>query len=78
MNDNTYNGWTNYPTWRINLEYGFCDGAYEGYDAEDLQSHVEEHLECSCDNITTLSYALAFVSDVNWHEIAKHIEEEVA
>jgi len=76
--DTTYNGWTNYATWRINLEYSFCDGVYEGYDKDDLRPHVEEHLECSCENQTTLSYALAFVSDVNWNEIAQHIEKETA
>jgi len=78
MEDTTYNGWTNYATWRVNLEYGFSDGVYEGYDKEDLQSHVEEHLECSCENQTTLSYALAFIGDVNWYEIAEHIKDETA
>ena len=76
MKDNTYNGWTNYATWRINLEYGFNDGGFEGYSADMLREIVEEHLESECDNETTLSYALAFVSDVNWHEIAEHLEEE--
>ena len=71
-----YNGWTNYSTWRINLEYGFTDGVYEGYEHDDLKSHVEEHLECSCENQTTLSYALAFIDDVNWHEIEENIKAD--
>ena len=33
-------------------------------------------LEHDNDNTTTLSYALAFISDVNWYEIAQHINEE--
>jgi len=71
-----YNGWTNYSTWRINLEYGLNDGGYEGYSKDMLQELVEESLESECNNSTTLSYALAFIDDVNWYEIAKHLEEE--
>lgn len=77
MVDNKYNGWTNYATWRINLE--MFDGGYEilkGYDANDLKEVVEEMLVQDNDNATTLSYAMAFISDVNWYEIAQHINEE--
>ena len=74
METQTYNGWTNYATWRINLEFGLSDGAFD-YDAEQLQTYVEEQLEFNCENEMTLSYALAFVSDVNWNEIVRHIEE---
>jgi len=75
MLNNTYNGWTNYETWRINLEYGLCDGGFEGYSAEMLQNMVEEHLEEDCNNKSTISYALSFISEVNWNEIARNIEE---
>jgi len=78
MSNTTYNGWTNYSTWRINLEFGLSDGGFESYDAEMLREFVEESLELECDNPTTLSYALAFIDDVSWYKIAKHIEEEVA
>lgn len=71
-----YNGWSNYATWRVNLEYGLSDGGFEDYDADMLQQYVEETLELNCDNETTLSYALAFVSYVNWDEIARNIAEE--
>ena len=77
MKDNKYNGWTNYATWRVNLE--MFDGDYEileGYNAETLKSIVEEMLEHDNDNTITLSYALAFISDVNWYEIAQHINEK--
>lgn len=76
MEENTYNGWTNYSTWRINLEYGFNDGDFAGYTADMLRDTVEEHLEMDCDNPTTLSYAMAFIDDVNWHEIARDLNEE--
>ena len=76
MENNKYNGWSNYATWRINLEYGLNDGGFEGYDADMLQEYVEEHLESNCENETTLSYAMAFISDVNWYEIASYLNEE--
>lgn len=75
----TYNGWTNYETWRIALE--FFDGnenptgetdAYKL--SKELKAIVEETIESYGDNIA-VSYALAFVSDVNFYEIAEHILE---
>lgn len=84
MKNENYNGWTNYATWRINLEYQLLDFYTDAYDLGDipediddiiynLQNYVEESLESNCDNEMTLSYALAFVSDVNWYEIARLI-----
>ena len=83
MKDISYNGWSNYATWRINLEYGFNDDMelYEGLDNEleptvdFIQNMVEDHLECNCENETTLSYANAFIDDVDWYEIAIDIME---
>jgi len=72
MNE-TYNGWTNYVTWRINLEYGLNDGGFEGYTNLDLQNFIEESLSDNCDNEMTLSYALTFIDDVNWQEIADNL-----
>ena len=72
-----YNGWTNYSTWRINLEYGLSDGDYNGYTEDMLQEMVEEHLEFNCENETTLSYALAFIDDVNWYEIEENIKADL-
>jgi hypothetical protein len=75
-----YNGWTNYATWRINLEI------FDGYDPEGQEVDHEslkdmaEEIIFSVGNVdeTSLvgSYASAFISDVNWHEIAEHINEE--
>lgn len=69
-----YNGWTNYATWRINLEW--FDGAEPMGDADYLREYVEECLEQDCDNETTLSYAMAFIDDVNWYEIAEHLNNK--
>jgi hypothetical protein len=74
MEDNTYNGWTNYATWRVNLEF-FDDGAAEHYqDAQSCREYVESVIEDQAQGIA-LDYALAFLSEVNWHEIAKQYEE---
>jgi hypothetical protein len=85
MTDKTYNGWTNYATWRVKLE--ILDG-----DMEDLfdyslpveqlrhvlQDYVEGHIYESGggNGNIAVDYALAFLSDVNWYEIAEHLLEE--
>ena len=88
MNDKTYNGWTNYATWRINLE------VFDGMDIEDywdkpetdahalgewLQEYAQETIFVNCrydergQSSLIEDYARAFLQDVNWHEIAKHM-----
>ena len=77
-----YNGWTNYATWTVALEW-FDDydvSEFSGTDLWELGLHlrdtVEQGLELSCDNETTLAYAMAFISDVSWYEIAEHLAPE--
>ena len=77
----SYNGWTNYATWRVNLE--FFDGydlswlePGEKVDAEFLKSQLMDYIDQGCENSLTRSYASAFVNDVNFYEIAKKINEE--
>ena len=74
---NTYNGWTNYATWRVNLEVfdGLSPADITGernpsiYDlSQALKSQAEELVE---GNDLATDYALAFLSDVNWAEIAR-------
>jgi hypothetical protein len=86
MSNSSYNGWTNYATWRVNLEI-FDGQDPEGFDLDqsayylgrDLKVYAEE-LICDYKNETTLAqdYALAFLSDVNWTEIAEHVIENYA
>jgi hypothetical protein len=90
MTDKTYNGWTNYATWRVNLEMFDCfdvaeflgldlDGLSQ-YDLGDAFKNYAENLiisETPYDGLAQ-DYALAFLSDVNWYEIASHKLEEVA
>jgi hypothetical protein len=80
----SYNGWTNYATWRVNLE--LIDGIdprdmgwdrIDVYDLVDfLKDFVDDTLAADCKQGVALDYARAFVSDVNWREIAKHMMEE--
>lgn len=83
----TYNGWSNYATWRVNLEMVDVDDL-DGetfasiYNlADSIQENVENYIETECDNGRegvnfAHSYALAFLSDVNWYEIAKHVAKD--
>jgi hypothetical protein len=79
----TYNGWTNYATWRVNLEI------FDGYDSRDfmLPREPSDAAAALKDMAETLicdqapeglarDYALAFISDVNWREIATHMLED--
>jgi hypothetical protein len=84
----TYNGWTNYATWRVNLEI------FDGLSIRDILSGISDDLSCYdaaaalkdtaetliCDQAPeglARDYALAFISDVNWREIAAHMLEGV-
>jgi hypothetical protein len=85
MSKANYNGWTNYATWRVNLEI-FDGQDPEGFDltqdayylGRDLKAYAEELIiETSSEGLAR-DYALAFLSDVNWTEIAEHIIEDYA
>lgn len=77
----SYNGWTNYATWRVNLE--MFDGSTASdigtINAAELQTTLrelaEEMIESTSSEGLARDYALAFLSDVNWWEIADHMIE---
>ena len=77
-----YNGWTNYATWRIALEWfdDFNPNEHEEdvYElSKQLESYVKETLEeTSVQSRIVLDYALAFTSEVNWYEIAEHLIQD--
>jgi len=85
MSNTTYNGWTNYATWRVNLEvfdgfdpseYYSCFDPEDSYGlAESLQQYAEEVIfECSeVPDGLAKDYALAFLQEVNWYELAEHM-----
>jgi hypothetical protein len=85
MNDTTYNGWTNYATWRVYLEM------FDGMAAKDVSGRyvnspselkelckemAEQLIEESSSEGLARDYALSFLSDVNWWEIADHLISE--
>lgn len=87
--DNKYNGWTNYSTWRVNLElidgltpddFGLTEEQQK--DAYELslclKDCVRDQIDNSAEDGFVRDYALAFVSDVNWHEIAQHMIADYA
>tara|TARA_B000000532_G_C18807325_1_gene379753 strand:- start:205 stop:516 length:312 start_codon:yes stop_codon:yes gene_type:complete len=71
----SHNGWTNYATWRVNLE--MIDGNHDlaGWDADQLQEWVAEIIDEQSEG-DARGYAHAFLNDVNWYEIADHLREE--
>ncbi|WP_276834347.1 DUF7249 family protein, partial [Chryseobacterium cucumeris] len=88
--NNTYNGWTNYATWRVNLEMfdawnikdlcNMSNSEILNADAyavgQELQQYAEMVLneDAPADSFA-LAYALAFLNDVNWTEIASSMIE---
>jgi hypothetical protein len=76
-----YNGWTNYATWRINLE--IIDGIEidtiicAEYIKEIVEDVVFSQYELGNGSHLIEDYARAFVSEVNFYEIAQRINEEL-
>lgn len=87
MTDTTYNGWSNYETWRINLEVcdDYCSSLIDDgtvFDSEsdlarNLQDYVETMIDDDGGNGFAASLANSFISDVNWYEIAEHYDGEL-
>ena len=74
---NKYNGWTNYATWRINLEMFDSFEPEYAMEADDYKFMAIEILECDCPTDSlAFDYAMAFLDDVNWHEIAENHKAE--
>jgi hypothetical protein len=86
--DSRYNGWTNYATWRVNLEM------FDGFDAREYftdandefdVSELADNLKAYADDMLTINgekglavdYARAFMADVNWQEIAEHLLDAI-
>ena len=76
-----YNGWTNYATWRVNVE--IIDGIEIDtiICAEYIKEYVEDvvfgQYELSNGSHLVEDYARAFISEVNFYEIAQSINEEL-
>ncbi len=75
MKNKKHNGWTNYATWRVNLELVSDIQFDEPTTAEQVADIV---ISIVFDNQTVSngyieSYAHAFLDQVNYHEIAEAI-----
>jgi predicted RNA-binding protein Jag len=91
--DTKYNGWTNYATWRVNLELADeylsmqIEDVRAGYvdtfdDIAQLADNIKDYVEniVTDDDTTTsiaVDYAMAFLNDVNWYEIAENWTDEL-
>jgi hypothetical protein len=86
MENSNYNGWTNYATWRVNLEMidGMEDYMAESFDRSEkdvyekslhIKDYVESHMAIECGNQLTIDYALAFLAEVDWYQIADRLLE---
>ena len=73
-----HNGWTNYATWRVNLE--IIDGIdwyeCEHVDADYVKELVEDIVFSQHEESLMSDYANAFLSEVNYHEIAENLINE--
>ena len=75
MESTKYNGWTNYATWRVNLEI-IEDVEFETHQTA---SDIEELVKCVVldqlpkDYGLVYDYAEAFIDQVNFYEIAEHV-----
>ena len=79
MKNETYNGWTNFETWKVNLEI------FDGVTAKDIwgekcqpewvRHYVEEIVTEEAEGFA-LSCVNSVLSAVNWHEIAEHLNED--
>lgn len=85
--DNRYNGWTNYATWRVNLE--IFDGRGTDYfqpeigsgEVYTLSKILKEYAESVISDFEApeglaMDYARAFLAEVNFYEIAQHMIED--
>ena len=76
-----YNGWTNYATWRVNLEIlgdiKFDEHISADYLKEIVEDCVFSDYEMQNGSHLVEDYARSFISNVNYYEIAEHINEEI-
>jgi hypothetical protein len=89
MSDKTYNGWTNYATWRVNLEVfdgldprEYFDGAEDVYElSRMLKDFADEVVLGNAEGLgypasLAYDYAETFLSAVDYYTIAEHMAED--
>ena len=80
-----YNGWTNYETWKVNLELVDSESLAEML--KDYEPEFSNFVEMVRDSVSEIAYldteqntfaasaVYNFLNAVNWYEIAEHIQE---
>lgn len=77
-----YNGWPNFATWKVHLELFdgidpnelFPDDLEIGELSDALRYYAREHVEETSSGLAC-DWALAFLSDVNFYSIARHMRD---
>jgi hypothetical protein len=74
-----YNGWNNYATWRVNLEILGDIDFDDHVTVDELKEIVEDVVFSNVEDGRSLctDYARAFISEVNFYEIAESINAEI-
>ena len=69
-----YNGWTNYATWRVNLEI-FDGMEFDHYPTDDELQELAYEIVLGDIPTTALAhdYAMQFMFDVNWSKLSKTV-----
>lgn len=84
MSDTKYNGWTNYETWRVNLEvfdglelsdvtYRADNAGADTYEVSNFCKEYAEEVVLHGSSGLVHDYASAFLNEVNYYEIAEHL-----
>jgi hypothetical protein len=74
-----YNGWANYATWRVMLEYfdNFDNSEYGGYvDGYECKEMVLDYIESTVGDRMVADWARSFLELVDWEEIAQALSED--
>lgn len=73
----TYNGWTNYNTWMINLQFfdgwdynDFCSTTTDGI-VEEMKQIVEDYFDTHTSSALAYEMALENLKDVDYYDIAE-------
>jgi hypothetical protein len=83
MSDKIYNGWTNYATWRVNLEVfdgmdprEYFDGAEDVYDLSRMLKDFADEVVLGEAEGLAADYAHSFLSEVDYYSIAEHMGDD--
>lgn len=74
--ETTHNGWTNYATWRVALEIFDNLEPQPHMDAKWCQGWAKAIILSDTNKGLAQDYAMAFINQVNWQEIAENMQEQ--